>query len=315
VVVAAQVHPFDDVTAKTLVDFVANGGELIYFVSESSDAVNLASLEKLSDGQFTAPFALGALHAPGETGGPPPAVLQQANYDHPILRKFRDSGALADLQFSRYFETQRREAEGQILLQYDNRHAALAFRTLGQGTVLLANFTVDARSSTLPKHPVFLPLVHEMVKSARPHAGAGRDFVVGEPAAATVRLPAPDAPIRFSDPAGREVDAGIDVADTEATVMFHQPSEPGFWRILSGPQRLGSIAVNPDARESDLAMLTLDQIRDLAQLSRDRFLAQHGVDPAGLRALRHGLPYWHYLLIAAVAALAIEQLFAWRWKR
>lgn len=315
VVVVTQAHAFREETAEALAQYVQDGGGVIYFLSEPSDADNVALLEELSEDQFTAPFAIGRMYDAQSADDAPFALLQQANYDHPILRKFRDTGALAALQFGRYFETTRRETEGQILLRYDNGHAALAYRTYGLGSVLLANFTVDARTGTLPKSPVFVPLVHEMVKAMRPHAGAARDFVVGEPAAATVRLPDAEAHVRFSDPKGREVSAGLDVNDTEGTVIFKAPDQPGFWRILTGDQRLGSVPVNVDARESDLAILTVDQLRELTKFSRDRFLAQQGVDHAGLRALRHGLPFWHYLFIAALAALAIEQLFTWRWKR
>jgi hypothetical protein len=59
----------------------------------------------------------------------------------------------------------------------------------------------------------------------------------------------------------------------------------------------------------------LEQVQDLSRISRNRFYASQGKDVAALRRLREGAPLWHYLLLAAVAALAMEQMLALLWKR
>ena len=88
----------------------------------------------------------------------------------------------------------------------------------------------------------------------------------------------------------------------------------GFYRAYSGDTLLGSIPVNVDNRESNLASLEIDQLEELAQRSRDRFFAESGGDPAALRRLREGRPLWYSFLLAALGFLAVEQMLAMAWK-
>ena len=104
-----------------------------------------------------------------------------------MLKVFRETGALAGLQFYRFFSTKRAETQGQVLLRYDNGHIALASKSVGLGALLLANFSVDLEASDVARHTVFVPLVHKMLEAMRPESGGAQSFEVGGPCSTTTR--------------------------------------------------------------------------------------------------------------------------------
>ena len=74
-------------------------------------------MEKRSGGELTLPFHTGALL----DGSGPAGVttLAQANFEHAVLRKFRDSDDLSKVVFRRRFATDRAARTGQVLARED----------------------------------------------------------------------------------------------------------------------------------------------------------------------------------------------------
>lgn len=315
VVLITGVGPFSEVTTSALLQYLRDGGGVIYFVSDVADKANLQSLAKASDSELQLPYTMGSLVDTNEGENGAWAMLYEANYDHPMLKAFRETGALAELKFYRYFETEREKTQGQVLLRYDNGYIALASQSMGLGSLLVANFSVDLACSDVARHTVFVPLVHKMVGGMRPESGSAQSFVVGGPCSTTVTLSSSEDVLRFTSPSGEEVSAGLDIRGNEGAVLFGAAKEIGFYRAFSGGAKVGAIAVNVDSREGNLEALTLEQLEDSSNLSRAQFHARDGSDVEGLRQLRHGVPIWHYLLLAALAVLAMEQLFVLVWKR
>ena len=315
VVIVSGVQPFSADTAKSLVQYLRDGGGLIYFLSHPSDRENLALIEKHSNDDLKMPFTIGRFIDSGSDTDAEFAMLSEANYDAPMLRKFRETGALAKLNFFRYFTTQRLKTRGSVLLRYDNSHIALARTSLGFGSLLLANFSLASDSCDLPKHLVFVPLIHEMIHAMRPESGGARSFTVGHPCSTTITFSSPDSSIRFTSPSGEEISAGLELSKNEGAVVFGSTHATGFYRVYAENTRLGSIAVNVDNRESNLDSITPDQIRELSRISKERFFATAGKDSGALRRLREGVPLWHYLLICCMCLLALEQMVAMIWKR
>jgi hypothetical protein len=299
-------------TARLLAAYLKDGGRVLYFVESPEDINNLALLREQSGGDIRLPFTPLGLEG---VDGTAYATLVSANYDDPMLKKFRETSALADLHFFRYFATQREEAQGQVLLKYDNGHIALASTTFGLGTLLLANFSPSLEGSDLQKSTVFVPLLHEMVKAMGLEGGGNRDFPAGYPCSMSITLPAADTPVRFTDPLDEEVSATVDLNGAAGAVFFNDTATTGFYRVYNGDAVAGSVAVNTDARESNLESLTAAQLEEMARRSQETFYASTGADAGTLRRLREGVPLWHFFLAAALAFLAIEQGFAWVWRR
>jgi hypothetical protein len=313
-ILLSEVGLLSESTALTLLQYLKDGGALAYFLSMPTDRENVEHLARLA-ADLKLPFVPIRLVDSQMDPDANFAVLHQANYEHPMLMKFRESDALADLQFFRYFETDRQAAQGQVLLGFDNSHVALALQSYGLGSLLLANFGARLDTSNLPKHPIFVPLVHEMVKALRPRAGSTRTFAVGAPCSTTVVLNDPDVRFRFTTPSGEEIGAGLDIRAGEGAVIFDETVETGFYRVFAGGHLVGSVPVNTDPRESNLEALTEQQVRELARDAAKRMRIAAGTDIAGLRYLHEGRPIWQYFLLAAAGFLMAEQLAALVWKR
>ena len=79
--------------------YLRDGGGIVYFLTTSTDRTNLDMLAKHAEGDLKLPFKpKGLLDSSlgGDTGF---AMLSEANYDSPILKKFRDTDDLANLNF------------------------------------------------------------------------------------------------------------------------------------------------------------------------------------------------------------------------
>lgn len=313
-VIVSQAGAMSEATAVALAAYLKDGGRVAWFVEGLADPGNLTLLLAKSEGALKLPFTLAGYVAPeaNEAGF---ATLASANYDDPMLKKFRESGALADLHFFGYFTTKREETQGQVLMKYDNGNVALARTNFGRGSLLLANFSPGLEGSDVQKHTIFVPLVHEMVKALGLEGGGGRSFEVGFPCSTSIALASPETPVRFANPAGDSVSAVLDLNGTTGSVIFGETGQTGFYRVFSGDAKLASIAVNTDPRESNLETLTADQLQEMAKRSQETFLAATGSDAGTLRAMREGAPLWHFFLAAALAFLAVEQGCALMWRR
>lgn len=312
VAIVCGANPLSEETAGELLEWVSEGGSLIVFMSSLADSVNLAIMQELSQSEMILPFSASAQFAGGEGSV---LHLAQANFESPILKKFRDVEDLANISVLRAFRTQRNPDQGEVLLKYGDGTVAMARRSHGQGALLICNFSPDPAFSDLAKRTIFVPLLHEMVKGMRPQSGAVRSHAVGQNASATIALPPAAADLRFEDPRGQSISAGYELRQNEAAVFFGRTAASGFFRVFSGDDHLGSAAVNVDSRESNLDVLEGEQIQELARISRERFYAISALEAGALERLMEGLPLWHYCLLIALAFLAAEQALLIVWRR
>lgn len=312
IVIASGIRELSKKNAGLLMDYVRNGGGLIYFISGQADVFNLKLLAELSNGDFIPPFQLGG---PVDRGQSEPASLGQANFDHPLLRKFKETGDLGNPRFYRYFTTVRTPQQGRVFLKYDDDNIAMAEKTVNLGAILLCNFSFSLTHSDFPKHTLFVPFVHEMIQSQRPVLSALRNFEVGFPCSTTIPIEKKTEMFEFQNPDGEPIDASLEMAETEAAVFFPRTDKTGFYRILKDDETRGAVAVNLNPLESNLQALSVEQLQELSQLSRDKFFAATGSDLASLQHLLGGRPIWHYLLLTALCFLAVEQMLILFWKK
>ena len=314
-VILSGVNELSSATSGTLINYLKDGGAIIYFLSGPADRINLATLAKIAGEDLRLPFRPGNFidRAAGNDGSF--ATLTEANFDYPMLKPFKEGRDLGEIHVQRYFGTEREPGQGQVLLRYDDRNIALARKSVGAGSLLLANFSAALHNSDLAKRTVFVPFLHEMIKGMRPQSGAVKPFAVGQPASATVTMRGANRDVRFASPSGARLDAVFEMGRDEAAVIFPETKESGFYRVLVGDQLAGSVAVNVDPRESNLESLSLAQITALSEISRERVFATAGLDVQALKNLRAGRPVWHYCLLGALCLLGLEQALTLIWRK
>ncbi|MBN1510243.1 MAG: BatA and WFA domain-containing protein [Sedimentisphaerales bacterium] len=305
VVVLSDIQELSRACGLALLEYLGNGGSVVYFHVGPTGSQNLDRLAAWSQGSLTLPFKLtGQIDLSRQDGH---ASLAQGNFDSDILRKFRETPELGEIRFQRFFSTERVKQKGQVLLQYDDGNIAMAQTIVGGGTLLLCNFSCSLRHSDLARHTLFVPLIHEIVKGLRPSAGRRNAFLVGEPCFTTIAPAADGDTVVFKDPAGETIEGNLDKGQGGTAVFFPKTRACGFYQVHVAGRVAGAVAVNVDPLESNLERLDTAQLKALAGKSPSAtFLAS--ADAAEIGALLEGRPLWHYLLLAAIAMLCLEQL-------
>ena len=298
--------------AEILINYLRDGGSVAYFHVGGASAHNLKLLAEVSEGDFSPPYTItGQVDLSNRDEH---AVLAGANFDHRILRKFKETGELGEFKFYRYFSTERVKQKGQVLLSYDDSNIAMAEKTVALGTILLCNFGCSLESCDMARHTLFVPLVHEIIKGLRPSADARNSFEVGHQCSMTTELVTQDDQVEFRDPDDTVINGTIDVSNSGAFVFFPRTQQCGFYRIFVKDVSVGSVAVNVNPLESNFEALDIVQLKELAQTSRAQFHATAG-SHSSINELLEGRQLWHYFLLAAIVLLALEQIVVMVLKR
>ena len=126
-----------------------------------------------------------------------------------------------------------------------NGDPLLILRRLGDGRVVQTALPLDNSWSDLPIHPVFVPLVHELIYELASPTQASRNLAVGEPS--------PSRDVKTDEPGvfttgGRALAINIDSAESDLTALSAAQRDligrwlgatfPANWREL--PSRLGN---------------------------------------------------------------------------
>jgi hypothetical protein len=283
--------------------YLKAGGSAVWFLATPRDAENLRDLAANAAGDLTLPFQPLAIRDVS-------ATLSEANFDHPIFRKFRDVGSLSEIRFGRHFATERAKGQGLALARFDDGAVAVAAQSVGGGALLVANFSVASAHTDLAKRAVFVPLLHELVKGARPRRARAESYLVGGPCAVTVCGWDSEKKPRFVSPSGADLSPLLDIRHEETAVLFSHTTEAGFHRVFVGESRVGSVAVNVDPRESDTDGLTPEQLAAVAKRPAGGFLSTSDATAASVAGIREGRPLWYGGLVAFCVFLMLEQI-AW----
>jgi len=300
--------PLSVAAAEQIGDYLSSGGALVYFLSDLLDKSNLEAIAAGSDGPLLMPFSLTSLIDHRAIDDDTHATLANANFDEPLLRRFRDNRDLAELAFYRYFATNREEGRGQVFARYSDGNFALGRGSLGTGGILFCNFSAARDASDIAARPTFIPLVHEIIKSMRPREGTVTNAVLGGTVSGAVTIGAAETGIEYFAPSGNVVNAATDRRGERLSVVISSTEELGFYRIRQGNQHLGSLPVNVDARESDLLPLSKQELEQLAATPERRIATAGGRSSDSMAALMQGFAIWPYLLVGAICVLGIEQL-------
>ena len=295
---------------RAIDEFLRRGGGVAAFLGFGAAAENLAALQSLAAGRSLLPFEVTAIRSEAARLVVNPARL------HALLQPLGDAGmeSLQRVNVYRHFGTRPARKVGQTIATFENDDVALAVVPVGEGTLLVCNVSPEPQWSDLAKHAVFPGLLHQMVSFLRPRLWVVPAACVGT--ASTQRWYAGEATqgIEIIDTSGEPIHAAIRREGPTAVVTLPPAAAPGFQRIRAGARPLESVAVNVDARESDLAGIPADSIRRRTA-GPGRMAAGSTADVEGMKAERYGRPLWPWAMGMGLGALAIEMVFLLFWRR
>jgi len=309
-------------SAAALRSFVEEGGGLLVVMGERIRWP--AELADLLPGAFTEPLD----RVDGRGGR-----LGQLDYDHPVFEIFRGprTGDFTGARFFRSRDLQVVDPDvSQVLARFDDGSVALAEKRVGEGRVLAWTSTLDAFWNDLPRQPVFLPFIHQLVRHV-----SGRTETVSAFTAGQV-LDVTDATAMATAGLGEVAEA---LAGDEERVAFTPSGEsrtlppgegPHFLRLDeqgvydvrtpgASETRSLAVAVNVDLAEADLSPLDVEEV--VASLA-PRVQEAESPRMEGARAARLRLEdqerrqsIWRFLLLIAFVLLALETVVSNRLSR
>ncbi len=259
--------------------------------------------------------------------------LGYLDFTHPVFEIFRGprSGDFSGAQFFRARELQIADPENtQILARYDDGSVALAETMVGEGRVLVWTSTLDNYWNDLAQQPVFLPFIHQLVRYASGRTEAVSSFPAGQildvtnaRAMATAGLGEVTEALAGDEERIALTPSGESrPLPTGEGPHFLRLEEQGVYEIRppgDSEVRPLAVAVNVDLGEGDLAPLDVEEVvASLApRVSEDRIARRPGSREAQLiledQERRQSL--WRFLLVAALALLAVETLVSNRISR
>ena len=307
--------PLSTTSAQLLTGFVERGGGVFIVLGERAPV----------GGEW--PLLPGALSAPIERRTTRGGTFGFLDYSHPVFDEFKDprNGSFASMRFLKY----RGLAPGpddRVLARFDDGAAALIERRVGAGRVIALASTLDGGWNDVPRHAMYLPLVHEIGAYLAQHEipsawqTVGRMFDISVPVAAIVREGNAGAAGAASGirgvvvtPSGTQATLGAGGAESI------QLSEQGFYSVRlsgSGDRRPYVVAVNLASEESDLtAMAPEDFVAGLAvrpTAVNGASMDQVPLTPADMEKRQS---IWWFLLVVGIGALLAEAALSNRLSR
>ncbi|MFW6059809.1 MAG: BatA domain-containing protein [Phycisphaeraceae bacterium] len=305
---------------ERLIDALAahleRGGEAALFCGSGPVDRNLAALaDRLPPGP---PWRVGERRDLGALGDA--VTFAEADWSARLLSPFEMDGrrALQRIRVRQLWTINELPEETRVLLRFDDGTPALAERRLGQGRMVLANFSSARHASDLGKYGSFVALIQRLAEVLRPRRAPARPATAGEALTLDVdqaRLEPADVAPRLTGPEGQPLSEG-EIALQGQRIIASVPTarRPGFYRMVQGREVLATAAVNIDARESDLRRIDPERVRAALNETGVETTVQGARMTDDVLAVR-GQPLWGWLFVAALMMLGLEMaLIAW-WRR
>jgi hypothetical protein len=310
VIVFADVPEITAEQAAQLTRFVRKGNGLVWFAGDGVKAG--AWNERAASGENALlPAKIGPVVNIGDAlgaGKPLDQEMPDHNVCLPLLSLPED--LFNETRFLRQVEVEPSAASFPVLQLAGSGSPILLEQSLGRGHVFMFTTTAETSWNNMALTPVF-PMVMQQIVTYL----AGREFerprTVGDSLTLTY-VEQPDASDAvFDTPSGETITVPVRGHRGQFVALLETAPEAGFYEARVSVQAPGvPIAVNVDPGESEVACLPEAELRanleglGLNVVTGDAELA------AAIESTRTGRSAWRFFMIAALAFLIIESLFA-----
>ena len=288
----------------------AGGGALKKFV-ERGGGLLVATGDHTTWPQGEAELLPGRLGATVDRMSGRSASLGYLDYSHPIFEVFKAprSGDFSAAHVFRYRALQTAPGD-RVLARFDDGAIAAAEKKIGAGRVVVWTSTLDDSWTDIGVKPIFLPLVHQLVRYLAQYEQPASWYTVGQVLDLTARAKSRADRIVVTPSGERIAQSSLG----EGTEGLLELSEQGPYEIRATGATNGrpeTIAVNLDPAESDLSAIDPSEL----VASVTGHATPVAVQPDQAQEMtreeserRQSL--WWYLLLAGVGLLAIETLIS-----
>ena len=227
-----------------------------------------------------------------------PTRVGRIESSHPVLR---DAEGWQEIRFLRHLQVEPGEGD-KVLIALQDGAPLLIERTLGAGHVLILASPLDREWNDLATHPLFVRFIAEATRYLTGAAASAASTRVGT----TVMTGLTGASGgQIFDPQGRRV---LQLNQTAAAQRLI-PDQAGFYEVRKGDD-VRWIAVNIDARESDLTRLSASSLQRWQALrARSSSVDNRAVAANAAAASRVPPRSLGYTLLLIAAALLVLEIF------
>lgn len=310
-VLLANIRHVDETLASDLREFVRQGGGLVVFSGDQVRPEDYNSAFQGGPEPGLLPCSLvGTREYPESTEQS--VSLVPVDWEHPIFSALKEvrNESFANVRFSRLMisEEVKEEETVSVLARFSNGFPALLERRLGAGSVLFFASTCDRDWTNLPLRPVYLPLVHQIVRHIAGKQQRLKSYLVGEPVKYIFPPTEKSVDVAVTDPAGRTFEADVKPSGAAISATFPDTVIPGIYNaaVKTSAGKAGEyFAVNVDVSESDLSRVTRGQAKESLGPDVIRIEGEDDLVSAIWR-MRTGVKLWDYFFYLALLALLAE---------
>lgn len=246
--------------------------------------------------------------------------LGEINASHPMLADFDDASidALKRIRFHKVWSVDRTASGADVVMRFTDGEPALGVGSVGEGRVVVANFSPALASSDLGKYATFVALARSIEQYVRPRHAWRRQATIGQPFSVAVAIPVGEGVGRIvvRGPNDETYTAELSRRDRRVIVTVERPPVAGFYHVERNGATVAGMAVNLDPRESDLRSLDGEA---LAQRMADdganvEVRGDAVTTDAPVLDVR-GRPLWHVFVVLAMVFIAFELLLLSVWRQ
>ncbi|NNE08052.1 MAG: VWA domain-containing protein, partial [Gemmatimonadetes bacterium] len=302
-VILLGVRTLSEGAAALLEEYVAAGGGVLIVPGDATDfgAYNQVLLPALMSGVTLSESIVEHRRSPVGIEWFDPLHTVWALFPKGIDR------ALREVALSRYLDVKPGEESRPLAKTGDGRPFLLESEK-GAGRVMLFAGGFDLSWGDFPTQPVFLPLLHELVRyHDRGGALTRTSVLVNRPFRRSLDGVSLGESFTVVDPSGQEFTVQPAAEGERIALSFAGTREPGFYE-LRGPGRSEWFAVNLDTRESDLTPMDPDELARALPVEGVVVVTPRERIDRSVLGTRFGRELW-WELIVLVLALALFELF------
>jgi uncharacterized membrane protein len=290
--------PLSPALAENLKRFVEDGGQMIISGGPHTDANSFnQSLRDISPATINDAVQ----NKPSES-----VAITDIKFDHPIFEVFRDSGRLAAARVFGYLRGQPKP-NATVLARFEDGSPALIEGSAGKGRVLLFTSSLGPSWNDLPLTPLYLPLVHQMIRYVASHE-AGSWHTLGQ----SFRV----AKESKGDPPAVDAPDGTRLTDIRLTPegdVLVTGRQPGFYRLrYAGGADFAAVDLN--AAEGDFTKLDFPAFISSVTGGAGRAEGREASRNFSNEEIENRQKVWWPLLFLALLILIAESMVAQRIK-
>lgn len=203
---------------------------------------------------------------------------------------------------------------GTPILKYESGKPYLTMRKTDKGSLFLMSSSLDEKNSSLPSHPLMIPIFYRMAFSS---GEMGNQTLYLSPGSKECILPFDNLSLGSESAVemvqeGKILLANLNRSEKSIKLVLPETSlSAGFWEIRKDKKSLGFLAVNPAKGESVPSFYSEAELKEM-------FKGKPWVDVAGVNAnsshehlsgeKMNEISWWKYSICLAILMFALEML-------